>query len=354
MARTPLPFFFDCGNYGIKSRSSNGSITTEDHFVHAFAQLDDGEFRRVTAQASKPDEEYFTVNGTHYAIGNKGKRHGAFERRYGAKRYNKDYYGVFLAIAMTRSFQRSTDVYLVGSHAPGDVDYTNDLLDAAMGDWVVGWQGSNYKFSVKDGFTYHEPLGGWANTAFRADGKAYARRDMNDGVTLVLDIGGYTTDGLVIDPGGSIDYSTANSVKVGVLNAVRDFEKNFRTQNAALLKTVGTLNESMINEAIRTGIFDLRGLGKINCAALAQETRQSLVNDVYGFYESYGGATEYNNILLTGGGSELLYTELLAAIQHTTILVADPKQEMGKLFLSNVRGGEKWYLLQKAIGSITV
>lgn len=352
MVKNIRPFILDGGNLNIKYRLWNNEGAVESHFPHAFTELDNGTFKRISARQGAADPEYFTVNGTHYAIGAKGKRHGTFERRHGAKRYTKDYYGIFLAMAMAQGFQESANVYLVGSHAPRDVNYTNDLMDAAMGEWVVEWNNGIYRFNVVNGTTFDEPLGGWANTVLRADGKAYANKAINDGVTLVLDIGGYTTDGLVIDPGGQIDYSTATSESIGVINAVRDFEKNFRTENSAIIKDISRLDEEKINEAIRTGMFDLRGLGKINCASLAQETRQALANDVYGFYETFGGAAEYDCIILTGGGSALIYHELVAAIRHENILVADPRQEMDKLFLSNVRGGAKWYLLQKAIGLV--
>ena len=353
MPRNVRPFILDGGNLNIKYRLWNNDGAVEGHFPHVFTELDGGTFKRIAARQGATDPEYFTVNGTHYAIGAKGKRHGTFERRHGAKRYTKDYYGIFLAMAMAMGFKESASVYLVGSHAPRDVGYTNDLMDAAMGEWVVEWNGATYKFNVVNGTPFDEPLGVWANTVLRADGQAYANKAINGGVTLVLDIGGYTTDGLVIDPGGQVDYSTATSESIGVINAVRDFEKNFKTHNTVLLKDVPRLDETKVNDAIRTGVFDLRGLGSVDCALLAQETRQALANDVYGFYESFGGAAEYDCIILTGGGSALVYKELVAAIQHGNILVADPHQEMDKLFLSNVRGGAKWFLLQKKLGMVS-
>ncbi len=344
------PIVEDEGNVGIKSMIPGGSgKRKEDHFPHAFVKLTEGDYRRVAARTSVPDEDYFIVNGVPYAIGEKGLRHGQFDRLHGAARYVPEYYGVILAISMTRSFGRSVnDVFVMGSHAPQDIDYAPDLMKAAMGKWTVENCGEKFIFDVVDVCTFDEPLGGWANVVLRKDGVGYADKTVSDGRALVLDIGGYTTDGLVIDPKGSVDYSTASSAVIGILDAVRDFEKNFRTENAAICKSVRQIEEKQIHESIRTGVMDLRGLGKVQCGDLASEVRNALTAKVMTFYARFGGASTVDTVILTGGGSALLEHELRSRLGHNKVILAG---EATKLHMANVYGGGKWFLMHKAIGS---
>lgn len=343
------PFVLDAGNANIKSRTLTGAVR-EDCFPHALVQMTESDWKRVMSRSGVPDEDYFRVNGTPFAVGKKALRHGTFERQHGAARYTQEYYGVFLAVAMTRAFRKSKrNVFLMGSHAPGDVDYRDDLMAAAVHPWRVEWRGQEFTFDVVDANTFDEPLGGWANMILRKDGRGYANAAINDGVTLVLDLGAYTLDGLVIDPGGEIDYSTARSTHIGVLRAVDQFKRDFRTENRLLTKDVSDFDELKVHDAFRTGQFDLRGLGKHDVQPLINELVSALVNDVMNFYDTYGGAANYDCILLTGGGSALLEERLRAAIRHNYVLTAD--RDVKNLHMANVRGGMKWWMMHDALGT---
>jgi len=51
-----------------------------------------------------------------------------------------------------------------------------------------------------------------------------------------------------------------------------------------------------------------------------------------------GGALGWDTIILTGGGSALLYQRLLPILDHEKVILAD---EAKSLHLANVRGGMK-------------
>jgi hypothetical protein len=353
MAKKPKasPFIIDEGNGSIKVSCPDGEVK-EFSFPHAFTRLSQADYTRITARVARSDPDYMLINGTPYAFGAKGLRHGKMERKHGAARYKKDYYGVFLAAAMAKGFQRSVDnVFVMGSHAPGDADYALSLMEAAAGTWVVEHMDNVFTFNVADASTFDEPLGGWANCILRADGEGYANKSMNDGTTLTIDIGALTVDGLVIDAGGSPDYAYARSEKCGVLAAVDQFIKDFRSANAKALQNVPTLNEEMVHQAIRTGKMDLRGLGVIDCPDLASELRVSLVNDVLALYDGFGGGAEFDYLLFTGGGAALLHEELIKMIDHNAKFFAVPTRDFAKMHMANVRGGAKWYRMHEKLGS---
>lgn len=342
------PFILDCGNDQIKSTAIGGAIN-EDCFKHIIVQMTEGDWRRIMGRSGVSDEDYFVINGIPYVIGEKALRYGSFKRENGAARYTQEYYGLFLALAMARVFRRSVkQVFLMGSHPPGDSDYRDDLMAAACRQWRVEWRGEILTFDVVDANTFDEPLGGWANTVLRKDGQGYANVSVNNGTSIVLDIGAYTTDGLVIDRGGNVDYGRAESATVGVLDAVEQFKKDFRTNNKQLLKGV-ELDDMEVHKAVKTGQFDLRGLGVKDCSVEAREVRNLLIADVLKFYDSYGGAALYNTLILTGGGSALLEKELRERIRHNNIILANT--DPNELHMANVRGGLKWYRMHELLGT---
>ena len=52
------------------------------------------------------------------------------------------------------------------------------------------------------------------NVLLTDDGQHYLHSDIHNGHALVIDIGGFTTDWIEVNPGGEVDYSIAKSVPV--------------------------------------------------------------------------------------------------------------------------------------------
>ena len=59
-----------------------------------------------------------------------------------------------------------------------------------------------------------------------------------------------------------------------------------------------------------------------------------------------GGALIWDCIILTGGGSGMLYSRLLPILNHGKIILAD---EVDNIHLANVRGGLKLWRLYVAL-----
>lgn len=341
------PFIMDGGNSDIKTNAPTGA-TREDKFPHQLAMLTESAYRRETARAGVNPDEYFVVNGQPYVIGKKALRQG-FELQHGARRYNQEYYGVFAAIAMTRAFCKSKrNVFFVGTHAPGDVDYGGDLMTSVANTWNVEWRGKMHTIEVVDATTLDEPLSGYYSYALRKDGKGYAHKDVSKGVSLVIDAGAYTTDIVVIDPEGDIDYSTAQSRRIGVLSAVEKFEADFRSDNRLLLKNTPDFDRRKSHDAFRSGVFDLRGLGQHSCEDQAAPLRTELAMDILNFYATYGGDGNFDTIILTGGGCALLENELRYRMTHNNIVLAG---DTASLEMANVRGASKWYRMHDELGT---
>jgi hypothetical protein len=337
----------DAGNSVIKAkiaRRDRGEIA----FPHALRPLTESEYQNILARAgaSEPPRDYMRINGQAYVVGESAERHGVHTQRTGAARYTRDYYGLFAAAALGQLYDRGGEVMVFGSHPPGDVNFREDLMKAVVGDWHVEIGKKERYFKVTYANTFDEPVGGLMNVILAEDGQHYRHTDINDGRALVIDIGGFTTDWLAVNPGGMVDYSLAHSVSIGIQNVLADFEKSFRANNLKAVKDIPTLPPDRVRKAIATGIF--KGGGKqYPCENEVKEATSMLLNRISDTYQRLaGGALGWDAIILTGGGSAVLYERLKPILEHEKVILAD---DIETIHLANVRGGLKLWRLYEAL-----
>jgi hypothetical protein len=101
-------------------------------------------------------------------------------------------------------------------------------MKAVVGEWHVETADQDLHFRVIYANTFDEPVGGLMNVLLTEDWQHYQHSEINGGRSLVIDIGGFTTDWLAVNPGGEVDYSLARSVPLGIQNVLTDFEESFR------------------------------------------------------------------------------------------------------------------------------
>jgi len=194
--------------------------------------------------------------------------------------------------------------------------------------------------------TFDEPVGGLMNVLLTEDGQHYQHSDINGGRTLVIDIGGFTTDWVAVNPGGEVDYSLAKSVPVGIQNVIADFVESFRSNNLQAVKETPLLPPERVRRAIATGAFDGAGR-RYPCEKEVKESTNMLLNRIAETYQQIaGGALSWDAIILTGGGSGLLYKRLLSILNHEKVILAD---DLDSIHLANVRGGLKLWRLYEAL-----
>ena len=59
--------------------------------------------------------------------------------------------------------------------------------------------------------------------------------NVGEGSSLLIDIGGFTTDSMAVDPGGVVDYGLARSISIGIQQVITDFEESFTASNLELV-----------------------------------------------------------------------------------------------------------------------
>ena len=214
----------DAGNSIIKAKTA-GREKSEVAFPHAISQITEAEFGAVISRAKTngASQDYLRVNGIPYVVGESAERYGVNTQRTGAARYTRDYYGVLAASALVRLYERSREIMVFGSHAPGDAKFREDLMKAVIGEWHIETTNLDVRFKITYANTFDEPVGGLMNVLLTEDGQHYQHSEITGGRSLVIDIGGFTTDWLAVNPGGEVDYSLARSVAVGIQSVLVGF-----------------------------------------------------------------------------------------------------------------------------------
>jgi hypothetical protein len=244
--------------------------------------------------------------------------------------------------ALARLYGQGREVAIFGSHAPGDVKYRQDLMKSVIGEWTVEVGKRETSFRVIYANTFDEPVGGLMNVLLTEDGQHYQHANVGEGRSLVIDIGGFTTDWLAVNPGGVVDYGLARSIPLGIQQVITDFEESFRANNMEVVKDISVLPPAKVRQAITTGIFEGGGK-KYPCGEYVNEATSLFLNRFADTYQRVaGGALSWDTIILTGGGSALLHQRLLPILKHGNVMLA---ARLDSLHLANVRGGLKLWRL---------
>ncbi|MCS6872989.1 MAG: hypothetical protein NZ571_16215, partial [Anaerolineae bacterium] len=77
---------------------------------------------------------------------------------------------------------------------------------------------------------------------------------------------------------------------------------------------------------------------QLDCAQIAKECLSPLASDVVALINRMGGVANYDNIVLVGGGSPLVFEYLRAALPDANLLMADNAEEVR---WANALGGVK-------------
>ena len=103
--------------------------------------------------------------------------------------------------------------------------------------------------------TLDEPVGGLMIVLLTEDGQHYQHTGINDGGALVIDIDGFTTDWLTVNPGGEVDYNLARRVPIGIQSVIGDFEDSFSAKYLEAVKDTPVLPPGRIRKSISSGVL---------------------------------------------------------------------------------------------------
>lgn len=334
----------DGGHNIIKGKTASG----ERVFPHAVHALRMSEYEEIVTRAGKNlSNDYLLINGNPFVVGESAEHHDVINRRVGPERYTADYYGVFVASMLHRMYEKSCAVAIFASHPTGDVDYREDLWKASFREWTICHGEEERRYSVEYLNTYEEALGGIYNVILADSGVQYAQSEVSQGRALVIDIGGGTTD-LQSITDGQVSFDVTRSIDIGIQKVESDFEDELRSHNQALFRNVRHIDRAMLREALKGGVY--KGGGKaIPCTLETKHAINKLLNQLKDAYTTIAkGPANWHHIVLTGGGSAMLYEYLLPILNHNSVILSE--KIPAEMHLANVRGGMKLWKLWKAQG----
>lgn len=340
----------DVGNAAIKAVCNNGKSIA---FPHAFIHLSEREWETAMLRGNTYD--YYTVNGQRYVVGETAERNHHSERRLGAARYTRDYYGVLGAIALYEIVggenDRSARVTVMGMHAPEYISSQNDIRESISGAWVVAAANKpDFKLTVKNVFMIDEPVGGTMKVVMNANGTAFSSDGFSgEGLRgLTIDVGGWTLDtALAYELVPSPD-QILSMPNMGILNVMHSLRMALRNRYPHELRDVSVFPQDRLREAIRTGIYRAGSYGNLPCGEEVDDSARQLLTDTYGAYSRAGGGT-LDYVILTGGGSGALESHLREALGHNRVWMASKAND---IHMANAEGGLKMLMMMAHQGKI--
>ena len=335
-------FTVDVGNADIKAVGDRG----ETRFMHALKRLSDSE--RAQVQQGVADglpSGYAIVNDTMYAYGEIARKYVTLTRA-GAQRYERDYYGVLMAIALAE-LGASGQVDLMASYAPRDMEYREELILSATGAWRVRVGNKVQAFSIISVTPFDEPFGGFCRYILNKNGTRNKSTRVTRGDLLVLDPGGFTTDAIIASGEGVVDFNSASSIESGAENVLKEYERLLRALIPELRMTTN-LSRARLQRSLIEGTFS-RGNKSYSTKSIATQAKAGWVSDILQLVARFG-LDNYDAILLTGGGGAMIEVDLRKTdwLRHMSIQVVDGDD----LQMANARGGHRFGLLLQRVGEV--
>lgn len=342
----------DLGNYEVKMMADIlPNVSCGIHFRHARIEIGRVKYERLAHSYSGSGGQYQFIewDDRYFIVGDQAYSAGTVQNQTGRKKYTRDYYGVIFVSGLLRLFEGDIPekINVFAAHPPLDYEMTDALKKSIVGTWVVGNLGRKVRFRVEYVSVFDEIVGGAMNVVLAPDGRRYNDHPIvEDGPTLVCDLGGGTLDIVRLQRDGTVDYGRIGSRGVGINDAIVTFKELFgKKYPDVVADTDDGLPVERIHECFLDKEHRVRFAGDyINCQDIYTDATTMLINAVKeGVREMSKGAVNYNHALITGGGGGLLYYELAEQVfapfhKSKSLHMADKREEM---IFANARGGKK-------------
>jgi len=343
----------DAGNSAIRAiLSEDGRMGKPLVIPHGLYEVNAREYKSLQRTAVNT-EGFIAVNGRYYLVGAAALERLALPRR-GAQRYQKGYMDILVAATLSRLLEgrNNESVTMFMSYPPKDEPYRSSLVKTVQNLTITHPGTDSTLCKVERVYTFPEPQGGWAATVLTAAGKLSAMGKALAGQTaLVLDIGSHTTDLLSIGASGGPDGVVNTSFVMGINQVRQKAEDEMRVALAEVLFGTNALSPAVLDKALRTKQLMLGAVAH-DVADPVEAALLPLLGNIRDTVASLtNGILNYGAVILTGGGSALLFDylidpELGILGGHQQIVTASRPET---LHLANVTGGvHLWTLLENS------
>lgn len=141
-----------------------------------------------------------------------------------------------------------------------------------------------------------------------------------DGGAAVLDIGGRTTDCVVVNPNGNnINAQRSGTVNIGILTIYEEVRGRLREQHGW-----SYINEAALSESFKTGIYRL-GQNSHNIREIIETAKYNMFKRIeHSINSTIGDGSDLPAIILAGGGSYFV-KDLLCERYKNIVTPQDPE-----------------------------
>lgn len=293
------------------------------------------------------DVDLFEYGGSHYLMGEKAEYFGIDTRQTGGAKYTPGYYGALFMSILLRLYPNGHDnLRVMAAFPPGDVRHTPQLRQALGGKHVVTLSNKQQiTYKVRQVLCFDEPVGGLWNWMLASGGQHYTKHVV-EGHGLCIDIGGKVSSLVPFWSDGRVSYERAISIDLGIQDVMAhvselllsnpEYAPHFRHVRGGL-----PFDEDM-RDALIDGYYRCGGL-ELPCLDAVTDATAELRQQIKRVYEQdMGGARPYKFIIATGGGSRVMFAQIVEhVLNFPPNKVFLSHEDRNKIHLANLFGGDK-------------
>lgn len=270
----------------------------------------------------------YEINGKFYLYGEIAAQKGLVDIQ-GNSRYASGIYDVKAAIGMFNTIEADTaNVILMGSYPPKDKAYREYLKDITKGQkFVVRYNGKVKKFTVKDARFTKESKAAFFHALTDWDGiHASGEQLLRHGSTLVIDVGGFTTDLEGFNRGISMDMEA--SEPRGIINIINKLQDKMRKEYWKELQGIDLITHDQWVQAIETGELKIGVHEPMPCKEIVKDLINSHINYITRLAKSrFQSLKSWDCLLLVNGGGKVIEKQFRELIDHPHIYVGEQNRK---------------------------
>lgn len=334
---TSIPVGFDGGNLNRKVTTMRRSTIALSSHVEISAQeyTDLKQYdeyaphiytvQDITDKKNPLDPKYFVT-------GEASQRLGA-NLLIGNSRYISGVYDVQCAIGIYDTIDADkANINLMLSYPPKDKFFKPLLIDMMKGKrYKVTYNNHTKEINIETAHGTTEAQAGFIDATVDMSGLKYKGDSaIRKGLTLLIDVGGYTTDIQLFENGLPIK-DTDRSETTGIIHILSKLDEYLRQKYPKQLQELGIqqfMRHELI-EALTKGFFRKGQSDKLDCSTRSNELIQTLIGVIERkvLELNQGTIKAMDNILLVNGGSYVIKDKFVKHTKHSNIFINsnDPK-----------------------------
>lgn len=331
----------------------NGAPFFGCEFPTAIAEIDESHFTDLISakkETSGAYPQYIGYKDRYYVVGRDAESTGAVIRVERQQRYTRQYYGILLASIILSIYGDEIPEHMnvFAGYPPSEHREKEMHVKSMIGKWSILTSKGRVSYTIDFVSRYPEVIGGAMNLVLAPDGQRYEDHPILwDGPTVVLDVGGGTTDITVLDETGMPKYTVFASAPVGINNVVAQYIHLFGEKYPEIIESNG--RKPLSFKRATDSFLDPSNIirlpsGDIDGAELFKRSTAKTMNQIVQAYETIlkQGSLDFNHALVSGGGGGLLLDAIrervFSVFSNNNLHTSDKRPDM---IYANVKGAAK-------------